>query len=54
MEVCVITSSIVIHSPTSTLVPHLNPGDSVIWHPYSCFSASQISWSHVPMKLPRR
>jgi len=40
--------------PASAVVPQRKPGDSAISALSSLRSASQISWSMVPVKLPRR
>ena len=49
-----IISSRVIASPGSRLVPQRKPGEKAICAPCTSISASQISWSQLPLKLPRR
>ena len=41
-------------SPGSRLVPQRKPGEKAISAPCTSISASQISWSQLPLKLPRR
>ena len=48
------TSPIVIASPGSIVLPQRKPGDSASSASSSWRSASQINWSMVPLKLPRR
>ena len=49
-----ITYSVVITSPGSRVVPQRNPGENAISAPLTDISASRITWSTVPLKLPRR
>ncbi len=46
--------SMVIAWPGSSVVPQRKPGENAICAFFSASSASRISWSDVPLKLPRR
>jgi hypothetical protein len=40
--------------PGSSELPQRKPGEKAISAPCTSISASQISWSQLPLKLPRR
>ncbi len=46
--------SMVMVSPGSSEVPQRKPGEKAISASFSAISASTMSWSHEPLKLPRR
>ena len=41
-------------SPGSKEVPQRTPGEKAMSVPLTSISASQMIWSHEPLKLPRR
>ncbi len=49
-----ITCSVVIAWPGRSVVPQRKPGEKAIGASFTAISASRISWSTVPLKLPRR
>ncbi|MCY1245785.1 hypothetical protein D3C81_1838540 [compost metagenome] len=54
MAVWSIRCSMVMAWPGSSVVPQRKPGENAICAPCTCIRPSRISWSKVPLKLPRR
>ena len=48
------TCSMVTACPGSSVEPQRNPGEKAISVPFTFISASRITWSTLPLKLPRR